>query len=119
MHLDDLVIYKDSMDLATDVYNRVAKWQSLDRETLGKQMIRAADSVPSNIAEGYGRYSGADNRRFILYARGSLFELRAQIELAHRRRLIRSEEIEQLKTGIDKLLAQLIAYSRSIPSTKA
>jgi four helix bundle protein len=119
MQLDELQVYQKSVALAAEVYARVATWSIFDRDTLGKQMVRSADSVPLNIAEGYGRYSGADNRKFTMYARGSLFELRTQLVLAHQRRLITDAEFEKLSSGVQILLAQLIAYSRSIPTTRA
>ncbi|RPI68366.1 MAG: four helix bundle protein [Ignavibacteriae bacterium] len=119
MHLDELQVYQKSVVLSTEVYARVAMWAIFDRDTLGKQMVRSADSVPLNIAEGYGRFSGADNRKFTMYARGSLFELRTQLLLAHQRRLLSDEEFEKFSSGVQILLAQLIAYSRSIPTTRA
>ncbi len=111
-------LYKASIDLASSIYDIVTPWSFFDKDTLGKQIVRSADSVPSNIAEGYGRYGAGDHRRFLLYARGSIFELRVQLELAHRRRLVPQDQIETLRAEVQSVLAQLTAYFRSIPYTK-
>ncbi len=118
MHLEDMPLYKASIDLASAIYDAVTPWPFFDKDTLGKQIVRSADSVPSNIAEGYGRFGVGDHRRFLLYARGSIFELRVQLELASRRRLIPPEKAETLRAEVQSVLAQLTAYFRSIPYSK-
>ena len=56
MTIDDLQVYSESMLLADDVWHIVSRWDRFERETIGKQLVRAADSIGANIAEGYGRY---------------------------------------------------------------
>ena len=79
-------------------------------------MIRAADSIGANIAEGTGRGSFQDNRRFVRNARGSLYETRHWLRRAHARRLISGEEVKAVKPILDELGPKLNAYLRSIGS---
>lgn len=71
-NFEKLQVYKLAEDLADGIWDVVRTWDYLAKNTVGKQMIRAADSIGSNIAEGTGRGTLEDNRRFIRMARGSL-----------------------------------------------
>ena len=64
-----LEVYQLSERLGDAVWDMALGWDSFAKDTLGKQLVRAADSIGANIAEGYGRGSGADNRRFVRTAR--------------------------------------------------
>jgi len=76
------VAWRKGMDTAKAVYKLTATFPADERFGLVSQMRRAAVSIPSNIAEGFGRGRGVDNRRFLRMARGSVFELETQLELA-------------------------------------
>ncbi|MGA7522536.1 MAG: four helix bundle protein [Acidobacteriaceae bacterium] len=78
----DLVVWQKAMDLARSVYRETSRFPKAELFGLTSQMRRAAVSVPSNIAEGHGRLSDGNMRVFLAQARGSLFELETQIELA-------------------------------------
>ena len=84
------------------------------RETVGRQLVRAADSVGANVAEGTGRGSLQDNRRFVRIARGSLYETRHWLRRAFRRKLLASEQVDSLKQSIDELTRTLNGYLRSL-----
>ena len=101
-------------ELADEVWNIAAGWNNFARDTVGKQMVRSADSVGANIAEGEGRGSFQDNRRFIKIARGSLQETQHWLRRAYKRNLLTKEQIEKLKPLLDKLSPTLNAYLRSI-----
>jgi four helix bundle protein len=79
----NLLVWKKAMEFARDVYRATEKFPQSELYCLGKQVRRAAVSVPSNIAEGYGRNSRNELHQFIGIARGSLAEVETQIELAH------------------------------------
>lgn len=81
---------------------------------MGKQIVRSADSVCANIAEGRGRYNDQDKGRFVKIARGSLYETVSWLRLAYARQLITSEEVSKFKPIVDKLLPKLNAYLSSI-----
>ena len=70
MDLKDLVVYQLAMELANDIYSIASKWQYFDRDTVGKQIVRACDSIAANISEGYGRFSYKENKLFCYYSHG-------------------------------------------------
>lgn len=111
---DQLRVYQLSEQLADMTWELVAGWQILARDTVGKQLIRAADSVGANIAEGEGRGSYKDNKRFVRIARGSLNETRHWLRRAFKRGLLTEGEINRLRPLIDALAPQLNAYLKSI-----
>ncbi|MCY0966354.1 four helix bundle protein [Parathalassolituus penaei] len=80
----NLVVWQRSMSLVEDIYIVTATFPEHEKFGLISQMRRAAVSIPSNIAEGSGRGSDRDFRRFLLLARGSLTELDTQLILAER-----------------------------------
>ena len=86
-----LAVYTRSRELAELLYGRVARWPAFDRDTVGLQLIRAADSVSANIAEAGGRWTGADKRRLLVIARGSLYEAEHWIDTAHSRGLLETD----------------------------
>jgi len=113
---EKLRVYRLSEDLADTVWEAVNKWDCLAKDTVGKQLIRAADSIGANIAEGTGRGSYLDNRRFVRNARGSLYETRHWLRRAHRRSLLSASEVKTIKPIVDELGPRLNAYLRSIGS---
>jgi four helix bundle protein len=80
----DLVAWQKAMDLCQQVYHLTQSYPADERFALTVQTRRAAVSVPSNIAEGYGRGQKLDYVRFLRVARGSLFEVETQLLLAVR-----------------------------------
>ena len=80
----ELEIWRLSMDLAEDIYNVLKAFPREELYGLSDQLRRAAVSIPSNIAEGFGRDSNNDFAHFISIAKGSLFEVSTQLELASR-----------------------------------
>lgn len=110
---ENLRIYQLSEEICDSVWDIVYKWDHLAQHTVGKQLIRASDSIGANIAEGTGRGSIADNRRFSKIARGSLFEVKHWLRRAFKRNLLSDDEITSLKKTIDELTPKLSAYINS------
>jgi four helix bundle protein len=113
-NFETLQVYQMSEALADNIWDIVMQWDSFARDTVGKQIVRSADSIGANIAEGSGRGSFQDNRRFIRIARGSLYEARHWLRRAYKRDLLTEEQIEKLKPIIENLSPMLNGYLRSI-----
>jgi four helix bundle protein len=111
---EDLEVYRLAERLANEIWQIVKGWDNFSKDTLGKQIVRAADSICANIAEGRGRYSDQDNRRFVKIARGSLYETISWLRLAYARHLLETEQISKFKPLLDELLPKLNAYLKSI-----
>jgi four helix bundle protein len=111
---ENLTVYQLAEKVADDVWNIVVKWESFAKETVGKQIVRAADSIGANIAEGNGRGSYQDNRRFVRIARGSLYETRHWLRRAYKRNLLTDGQISELKPLLEELAPKLNAFLRSI-----
>jgi four helix bundle protein len=73
---ENLHVYQLAETLSDLIWKITIKWDLLAQDTVGKQLLNSADSIGANIAEGTGRGSFADNRRFAKIARASLFEVR-------------------------------------------
>lgn len=113
-NFENLRVYLLAEQLADEVWKVVRTWEMLARDTVGKQLVRAADSIGANIAEGSGRGSNQDFRRFLRIARGSLCETQHWLRRSFRRELLKPEQVERLKTLIDSLAPSLNAYLSSI-----
>ena len=118
VRFQDLEVYQLAEELADAIWEIVLKWGILARDTVGKQLIRAADSIGANIAEGSGRGSHADTRRFLRIARGSLLETQHWLRRAFRRQLLTADQITALQATMDKLPLKLNAYLKSIGSPR-
>ncbi|MGJ5629738.1 four helix bundle protein [Nostoc sp. CALU 1950] len=110
----ELQVYQLSEKLADDIWKIVEGWNFFAKDTIGKQIVRSADSIGANIAEGVGRGSFQDNRRFIKIARGSLNETQHWLRRAYTRNLLTTEQINAIKTIINELAPKLNSYLNSI-----
>ena|SRR5438445_12777948 len=109
-----LKVYKLAEELSDEIWKIGTKWEYFARDTVGKQMVRAVDSIGANIAEGTGRGTYQDNRRFVRIARGSLYETRHWLRRAFRRQLLKQEQINKIKVLVDNLGPMLNGYLKSI-----
>ena len=73
----ELDVYRLAEDLSDMIWYDFDKWSNKVQKTIGYQVIRSADSIAANIAEGYGRYTPADRKKFYLYSRGSFEETKS------------------------------------------
>jgi len=118
MSLEELKIYNISMEIGDEVWKMVDSWNRFEKETLGKQFVRAADSISLNIAEGYGRFHFKEARNFCFIARGSLYETKAIIFKAASRGIIQEEESEKIRSRIIVLQKMLNAFINKIGTSK-
>ena len=115
---EDLRVYQLAEQLADEIWSLVIRWDTLPRRTVGEQIVCAADSIGANIAEGTGRGSYQDNRRFVRIARGSFLETRHWLRRAYARKLLNAEQVDRLKFLTDNLGPQLNGYLKSIGKNK-
>jgi four helix bundle protein len=113
-NFEKLQVYQLSEKLADGIWKVVLGWNSFAKDTVGKQIVRSADGVGANIAEGSGRGSLPDNRRFVRMARGSLYETIHWLRRAYTRKLLSSAETRTLRALIEELSPKLNAYLRSV-----
>ena len=111
---ENLKVYQMSEFLADEIWDVVLGWDRFSRETVGSQIVRAADTIGANIAEGSGRGSFQDNRRFIRIARGSLKETQHFLRRAYRRKLLDENQVNRIRPLVDNLAPMLNGYLRSI-----
>ena len=112
----ELIVWQKSMQLVTDIYRATESLPKGEQFGLTAQIRRAAVSVPCNIAEGFGQQLAGDFGRFLTMARGSLYELQTQIEIALNLRYLAEEPTAQLSAQaleIERMLNKLITTIRA------
>ncbi|HZQ93535.1 MAG TPA: four helix bundle protein [Candidatus Sulfotelmatobacter sp.] len=115
---EDLRVWRRAMDLVVQVYGCTRTFPREEVYGLTSQMRRCAVSVPSNIAEGKGRYSRKELLQFLFHARESLLELRTQITIARELGFLAEREGQALSdlTGeVGRLLNGLINRFQACP----
>ena len=113
-NFEELIVWQKAMEFAEAVYKIQRKLPREETYGLGDQIRRAVVSIPSNIAEGCGRETDADFQRFLSIARGSLFEVRTQLDLAVRLGYVKLPEDTLLQVDeIGRMLNSLIRRIRN------
>ncbi|MBI4228766.1 MAG: four helix bundle protein [Deltaproteobacteria bacterium] len=107
------------MGLAEKSWNMIQKWDLFTKDTIGKQLIKAVDSIAANLSEGFGRYSFKENKQFCYCSRGSLFETKTCLTKAHNRNLSTDEEYVNLDEDLTKIAIKLNNYVKSIGRGKS
>jgi four helix bundle protein len=108
--LQDLEVFQLSIVLADNIWELVLKWKPFIQDTVGKQMVRAADSISSNIAEGYARFSLKENKQFCMYSRGSIMEIKNWLIKCRNRNLVSESQFEDLIAQLETIHRKLNAY---------
>lgn len=108
----NFVAYQLAASLADDIHDLVVLWPSFEMWSVGIQLVRAADSIGANIAEGLGRETKPDERRFLIIARASLREVEHWLERANRRDLLGEQRFEPRTTELGRVLSGLIRAAR-------
>ena len=114
--MEDMDVFRRYVAIADAIWRSVECWPSFPRDTVGRQLVRDADSVGADLVEGDGRLTDPDAVRFFVIARASARETRYWLERAATRGLLdgsgASEQIQAL-TEATKILNRLISYRRS------
>ncbi|HTM42013.1 MAG TPA: four helix bundle protein [Terriglobales bacterium] len=92
----DLIAWQRAMDFVAAVYSATKHFPKDELYCLTSQLLRAALSIPSNIAEGQGRLTAGEFRQFLGHARGSLLEAETQIEVARKLNYLTANEADNL-----------------------
>ncbi len=114
LQLNDIDCYKIAFNLSNYVWNLVITWDYFPKDTVGKQFVKAVDSISANIAEGFGRFGKKDKIHFYYYSFGSLKESLDWNEKAKIRKLLIQEQYLYIFTELNKLpksIHQLIQYT--------
>ncbi|MCH8319323.1 MAG: four helix bundle protein [Bacteroidetes bacterium] len=117
MKLEELKVYNLSMELGEKVWQIVMKWDYFCKDTVGKQLVKAADSIAANLSEGFGRYHYLEKKNFCYYSRGSLYETKTWLTKAHNRNLINDNDFQSFLNDIDYIGKMLNNYIKSIGKT--
>lgn len=108
---NDLIVWQKAMQLITEIYMITKKFPKEERYGLISQIRRSSVSVPSNIAEGFGRDSTNDYVRFLQIANGSLYELQTQLKICNNLKYLSNQiynKIYEQSREIERMLASLI-----------
>lgn len=111
--LEELEVYQLAEALCDELWNIVTQWEQFEKDTIGRQLIRAADSIAANISEAHGRYLYKENIKFCYYASGSLTETKNWIRRAAQRGCMNEEQSKQFLERIEDYGKKLQAYIRS------
>lgn len=114
MKLEELQVYQLSMNIAEKIWDIVVKWDYFAKDTVGKQLIRAVDSVAANLSEGFGGYHYKENKNFSYYSRGSLYETLTWLTKAKNRKLMTEDEYKKLQSEINNIGIKLNNYIKAI-----
>jgi len=110
----DLVVWKEAMDIAEDVYLLTRAFPKEEMFGMTSQMRRSAASIPANIAEGFGRAQRKTFVQFLRIAQGSLKELETHLALSGRVGLVQLAERERLEERCNRLGKRLVQFVRSL-----
>ena len=114
VNLEELDVYQMSMEIGERVWTIVSGWDYFARDTVGKQLVKAADSMAANLSEGFGRFYYKENKQFGYYSRGSLYETKTWVKKAHSRQLVDDAAYDSLRRSLESLAVRLNNYLRSI-----
>ena len=115
MSVENYGAYRISFALSNYIWNIIIHRKYFEKDTVGKQFVRAIDSVSANIAEGFGRYHKKDKSKFYYYSLGSVYECIDWNNKCVKREIISQSEYTLIKDELDKLpreINQLIKHTK-------
>lgn len=101
--IEEFQAFKELERLSDEVWDLVAAWNPLAKDTLGKQLVRAMDSVGANLVEGDGRYTVKEKVHYCYIARGSLKEAGYWMRRAQQRHLVKESQAEPLIERMERM----------------
>lgn len=112
--IEDLEVYMLAESFSDEIWNIALNWDYFAKDTIGKQICRAADSISANIAEGYGRYHFKENKNFCYYSRGAILEVKSFLRKCRNRNLITELQFELMFAKLEKIHIKLNTYIKYI-----
>jgi len=116
--LEDFKVYGLAMSLGQETWNLVDGWNYFQKDTIGKQLVRACDSVAANLSEGLGRYHFKEIKNFSYYSRGSLFETKTWLVKAYNRNLLSDDQFNKFISEIEIIGKMINSYINSLGDVK-
>ena len=110
----EIICWQKSIELVKSIYQITNNFPKSEQFGLTSQLRRATISIPSNIAEGFGRGSNKDFRRFLDISRGSLFELQTQLYIAKELKYINKESFEDVFEQSREVERILVGFMKSL-----
>ena len=110
----DLDVWRQGIDLVTEIYVMTRNFPREERYALGSQMQRAAVSVPANIAEGHARFSRKEFLHFLSISLGSLAELDTHLTIAHKLDYIPEDLVKSTANLMDSLGRRIRNLQKSL-----
>lgn len=111
---ETLDVYQKARKLVKDIYQLLDCFPSYEKYSLCDQIRRSAISVPSNLAEGSGRFSLKERIHFVEFSYGSLMEVYCQLSIANDLGYYPAEKHKELKTQIDEISRMLYGLRNSL-----
>ncbi len=93
----DLIVWQKSVAMVTLVYKLLKQFPDDEKFGLISQIKRSSVSVPSNIAEGYGRYYSKDYCKFLQIARGSLYKMQTQLKIGINLEFVSEDDLKEIR----------------------
>ena len=109
-----LSVYQKAMDLVVEIYKLLKKFPLEERYALCDQIRRASISVPSNIAEGMGRFSDKEKIHFLEISNGSLMETMCQLEIGKQLGYLSQEDYQRVEADITEIACMLSSLRKKI-----
>lgn len=110
----EIKVWQKAMNYVTKLYSASKNFPEEEQYGLTSQIRRSAISIPSNIAEGFGRKSAKDFKRFLQMSMGSLFELQTQLEIAKNLNYIEEKEFLNEYSDLREIEIMLASFIKSI-----
>ncbi len=117
--LEDMKVMQVAELLADNIWKQIVGWDGFAKDTVGKQMARAVDSVGANIAESFGRFHYSEKINFLYYSRGSVFESKYWLNRCHKRNLINADMFKSYSTQLTEIARQINGFANHLKSQRS
>ena len=112
--LEDFKIYNLANELGEEIWQIVTSWNYFEKDTIGKQFIRAIDSIAANLSEGLGQFHYKEIKNISYYARGSLFETKTWLTKSFHRKLVEEDQFKRLSDNLEIIGKMLNSYINTL-----